>query len=139
MAHEYVWAGNLRDSKQSVEIGDDVLSGARRRRGVAPAPQPVGRVVAACAGELGHPTLQLRPVRRQTALKDDRGAARARAVQEELAPADVEAARVGTNRLDDRRRLRHLETEDARGLGPVELDAQGPPLTRCRLEQRDRL
>src|SRR5438093_10812724 len=95
MAREYVGAGNLRRSQQSVKIGDDVGGGAGRRRGVASAPQAVGRVVAACAGELGHPILHFGPVRRQPALKDDRGAARARAVQEELAPADVEPARVG--------------------------------------------
>src|SRR5438094_2360465 len=139
MAREYVGAGNLRRSQQSVKIGDDLGGGAGRRRGVASAPQAVGRVVAACAGELGHPILHFGPVRRQPALKDDRGAARARAVQEELAPADVEAARVGTNRLDDWRRLGHFETEDARWVSPVELDAQRTPLTRLRLEQGDRL
>src|SRR3954453_8035707 len=130
MADEHVRSRDLGGGEQGVQICDEVATGARRRRGVAAAPGAVGGVVAARACGPRDLVLDAGPVRREPALEDDRGAPRARAAQEELARADVEAARIGAGDRHRRWRLRDLEAEDAIGLAAVEFDAHGAPPAR---------
>src|SRR3954465_2933546 len=100
MPGQDVGTGDVGGGQQRMEVGDDVLGGPRRGGGVALSPWGVGGVIAAGAREGCDAVLDGRPVAGQPALEGDGGAARAGAVQKQLASADVKAARVVAGRLD---------------------------------------